>query len=73
LIRLPFWHSDEGNIAHWGDCFRCHGSDALSCPFVVLFEQEGYDEPDDGGLIGEDADDIDKNPLAVYSWSTINT
>ena len=31
---------------------------ALFGPFVVLFGQDGADEPDQRGPIGEDADDI---------------
>ena len=31
---------------------------ALDRPFVVLLEQDGADEAADGGLVGEDADDI---------------
>jgi hypothetical protein len=25
---------------------------------IILFEENGADEPDDGGLVGEDADDL---------------
>jgi len=57
-LGCQFWHYDERRIAHRGDGFQCHVSGALYCPFVVLFEQERSDEPDDGGLIGEYADDI---------------
>ena len=31
---------------------------ALEQPLVVLFEQDGADQPGDGGLVREDADDI---------------
>ncbi len=31
---------------------------ALHGPFVILFEQDGADQADDGGLVGKDADDI---------------
>ena len=27
-------------------------------PFVVLFGEDGADEPDDAGAVGEDADDV---------------
>ena len=30
----------------------------LELPLVVLFEQDGSDEPRDGRLVGEDADEV---------------
>jgi hypothetical protein len=30
----------------------------LDRPLVVLFEQDGPDEPGDGSFVGEDADDL---------------
>ena len=50
--------ADEGIIAQRGDGFQRHVAGALDGPFVVLFEQEGADEADDGVLVGEDADDV---------------
>ena len=40
------------------DGFQCHVSGALNGPFVVLLEEQGADEVDDGGLVREDPDDI---------------
>lgn len=37
---------------------RCHIACTLNCPFVILFEEQGSDEPAYGLLIGEDADDV---------------
>ena len=34
-----------------------HVSGALNEPFVVLFEEYGADEPNDGSFVGEDTDD----------------
>src|SRR5262245_45927686 len=31
---------------------------ALHSPLVVLFQEESADEPDNGGLVGEDGDDV---------------
>jgi hypothetical protein len=38
--------------------FQCGVSGALDCPFIVLPEQDSTDEADDGGFVGEDADDL---------------
>ena len=45
-------------IAERGDGFQGHVAGTLDGPFVILFEQQGADEADDGGLVGEDADDL---------------
>ena len=45
-------------IAHRGDCFQCHVSRPLDCPFVVLLQEQCADEADDGCFVGEDADDV---------------
>ena len=50
--------ADDGIIAQGRDGFQRHVAGALDGPFVVLFEQDGADEADDGGLVGEDADDL---------------
>ena len=49
---------DEGIVAQRGDRFQRHVAGALDCPFVVLFEEDSADEPDDGLVVGEDADDL---------------
>jgi hypothetical protein len=50
--------ADSGIIAQGGDRFQGHVAGPLDCPFVVLLEQDRPDQPDDGVLVGEDADDI---------------
>jgi hypothetical protein len=30
----------------------------LYCPFIVLFQEDGTNEADDGFVVGEDADDL---------------
>ena len=50
--------ADGISIAYRGDGFQCHVAGALDGPFVVLLEEQGADEAHDGGLVGEDADDI---------------
>ena len=41
-----------------GRLFPGSCSGALDCPFVILLDQDGSDETDDGFLVGEDADDV---------------
>ena len=45
-----------GGIMAQGD--DGHLTGALDRPLVVLLEQDGADEPDDGVLVGEDADHL---------------
>jgi hypothetical protein len=45
-------------LAERRDGFQGHVSGTLDRPFVVLLEQQGADEADEGGLVGEDADDF---------------
>jgi hypothetical protein len=40
------------------DGLKGHVAGSLNGPFVVLLEQECADEPDDGIVVGKDADDI---------------
>jgi hypothetical protein len=47
-----------GIIAQRGDGFQRHVAAALHGPLVVLFEQDRADEADDGGFVGEDADNL---------------
>jgi hypothetical protein len=66
--RLPAWcpgrsagecrEADGGIIADWRDSFQRQEAGTLHRPFVVLFEQDGTDETDDGILVGEDADHV---------------
>jgi hypothetical protein len=41
----------------------------LQLPFVVLLEQHRADQPDDRGLIGEDADDVTRRLTPLLSRS----
>ena len=45
-------------MAQGSDGFQRHVTGALNGPFIVLLEQDRADEAGDGGLVGEDADDI---------------
>ncbi len=45
-------------IAHLVDGFQLHVASTLNGPLVVLLEEDGADEPDDGIAAGEDADDF---------------
>ena len=49
---------DDGIVAQRRDGFQRHVAGALHRPFIVLLQQDGTDEPGDGGLVGEDADDL---------------
>ena len=49
--------SDDRVIAQGGHGFR-HVAGALDGPFVILFQKDSLDEPDDCRLGGKDADDI---------------
>ncbi len=44
-------------MADLGQGFQCHVS-AADGPLVVLLEQDGADQADDGGLVGKDADNV---------------
>src|SRR5580700_3919542 len=52
---------DERIVAQRSHGFQRHVAGALDGPFVVLLEEDGTDEPDDGLIIGEDADDLGKS------------
>lgn len=41
--------ADGGSIAHDADGLQRHVARALGCPFVGLLEEQGADEPDNGG------------------------
>jgi len=64
---LPGWaavsgghggRADGGMIADGADGLQSHVARALGGPFVGLLEENGADEPHDGGLVGKDADDL---------------
>jgi hypothetical protein len=43
--------ADGGIIAQRGHGFQGQVAGTLDRPFIVLFDEDGADEPDDGGLI----------------------
>jgi hypothetical protein len=58
LVRSPWlairrW--DHRSRRPW---FPASCIERLDRPFVVLLEEDGADEPDDGVVVGEDADDL---------------
>ena len=52
------WQADEGIIAQLANALQRHVAGSLDGPFVVLFQQQGADETDDGVVVGEDADHV---------------
>jgi hypothetical protein len=67
--------ADGGIIAHGCDGFQRHVAGALDGPFVILFEQDRADEPDDRILVWKDADHfgtpLDRMPptkTALRKW-----
>ena len=50
--------ADAEIMAQRCDGFQAHVASALDGPFIVLFEQQCADQADNGGLIGEDTDDL---------------
>ena len=61
LGRSCPWHCREHDGRIIAD--RCHGfkghvAGAPDSPFVTLLHEDGADEPGNGGLVGEDADDV---------------
>src|SRR6188472_1156060 len=64
--------ADDGIIGDGGDGLKGHVAGALDGPLVVLFEEDCSDEACDGGLVGEDADDLGAAlDLAVYPLERI--
>ena len=49
---------DDGVVAQRRHGFKGRVARPLDCPFIVLFEEDGADQPGDGSFIGEDADDV---------------
>ncbi|MET3758438.1 hypothetical protein ABID08_005820 [Rhizobium binae] len=61
-----------GSSAHCGDGLKVHVSGAPDGAFVILFEEQRADEPDDGILVGEDADNLGSAlDLAVQSLDRV--
>ena len=50
--------ADGSNIAHGADRLQGHIAGALCGPLVGLLKEQGTDEPDNGGLVGKDVDDV---------------
>lgn len=50
---VPDGEPDILIIAEGSDGFQGHVPCALDGPFVALLEQQGADEADDGGFVGE--------------------
>ena len=50
--------ADTEIMAQRCDGFQAHVAGSLDRPLIVLFKQQCADEADDGGFIGEDADDL---------------
>ena len=56
-------------MAHRGDGFQCHVAGSLNGPLVILLEQQCADQPDDGIVVGENADDFSASlDLAVKAF-----
>src|SRR5207253_10542930 len=63
---------DDGIVAQRRDGFQRQVASALDGPFIILLEENGAAEPDDGGLVGEDADDLGAAlDLAVEAFQRI--
>ena len=56
--QLCHGQTDDGIIGDWGDGLKGHVAGALDGSVVFLLEEDGADEAADGGLVGEDADDL---------------
>ena len=66
------WQTDGGIIAQRRDGFQAHVARALHGPLIILFEQQGTDESDDGSLVGEDADNVAATlDLAVEAFERV--
>ena len=50
--------ADTEIMAQRCDGFQAHVAGSLDRPLIVLFKQQCADEADDGGFIGEDADNL---------------
>jgi len=52
------WQADEWIIAQRGDGFQCHVAGSLDGSLVILLQEQCAYPPDDGIVVGEDADDF---------------
>jgi hypothetical protein len=52
------WQTDTEIMAQRCDSFQAHVACSLHGPFIILFEQQRTHQADDGGFVGEDADDL---------------
>jgi hypothetical protein len=52
------WQTDTEIMAQRSDGFQAHVACSLHGPFIILFEQQRTHQADDGGFVGEDADDL---------------
>lgn len=56
--------ADGVSIADRGERLQGHRA-ALHRPFIVLRQRQRADQADDGGIAGEDADDVASEPLST--------
>jgi hypothetical protein len=47
------WQADGRIITQRSDGFQAHVACTLHGPLIILFEQQGADESDDGGFVGK--------------------
>jgi hypothetical protein len=45
-------------MAQWSDGFQGHVAGTLHGPLIVLLEQQGADQADDGSFVWKDTDDL---------------
>ena len=63
---------DDRIIAQSGDGFQRHVPGSLDGPFVVLFEEDGADQPNNGLVVGKDAHDLGSAlDLAVEAFESV--
>ena len=68
------WQADGGIIAQRRDGFQAHVACPLHGPLIILFEQQGSNEPNNGGFVGEDADHVAAPlDLAIETFQRIGT
>ena len=66
------WQTGGETIAQRRDGFQAHVARALHGPLIVLFEQQGTDESNNGRFVGEDADNVAASlDLAVEAFEWI--
>jgi len=62
--------ADERIIAQWCDGFQAHVSGRLNGPFIILFQQQGADEADDGLFIGQMPTTLLRRLISPFSRSS---